>query len=277
MRFVYIAIILSIVSCSTISKGYQRNNTKIQKRAARSGAPLDVKYTPDEYIARFSTIAIREMTVYGIPASITLAQGILESGSGSSDLAKFANNHFGIKCTTDWKGLVYYKNDDRKNDCFRVYDNPDLSFEDHSKFLQRPRYESLFLLDTKDYQSWAYGLKNAGYATLPEYPELLIGLIEKYNLDQFDKTSKPEEQKKEVESIINKELPTDTIIVAPVVENIPIVNPTEATTITYVVAEGDTIYGISRKFGISIESLIELNTLDNSNISIGQVITIKKY
>jgi hypothetical protein len=276
MKLVYIAIFLSLVSCSIVSKGYQRNNAKIQKRADRNGSLLDRKYTPDQYIERFSSIAVREMTVYGIPASITLAQGILESGAGNSDLAKFANNHFGIKCTTDWKGLVYYKDDDRKNDCFRVYDNPDMSFEDHSIFLQRPRYKSLFLLDAKDYQSWAYGLKNAGYATLPEYPELLIGLIEKYNLHRFDITVKVEEEKTDIVDINILSVSSDTVDLIEKMDSIPAIELKEITTISYTVVEGDTLYSISKKFAISIESLIEDNGLEGSNISIGQALTVRK-
>ncbi len=126
------------------------------------------------------------MRKYGIPASIILAQGILESSNGNSDLARYANNHFGIKCTSDWNGKTYYKDDDKPDECFRKYRDADASFRDHSEFLMRPRYAKLFELKTSNYKGWAKGLKKCGYATNPKYPELLINLIERYNLDQYD-------------------------------------------------------------------------------------------
>ncbi|MBK9292679.1 MAG: glucosaminidase domain-containing protein [Bacteroidetes bacterium] len=127
------------------------------------------------------------MREYHIPASITLSQGILESGSGSSVLAREANNHFGIKCHRGWEGKTFYADDDEKNECFRAYDNPEQSFHDHSLFLTtRPRYAPLFELDVMDYKGWAYGLSKAGYATNPRYPELLIRIIERHQLYRFD-------------------------------------------------------------------------------------------
>ena len=140
-----------------------------------------------EYIERFHKTAIREMYLYNIPASITLAQGILESGSGRSPLARSANNHFGIKCTDDYKGKTYHQDDDRKHECFRVYANPDQSFRDHSLFLLRPHYADLFKLRITDYKGWAKGLKKAGYATNPKYPDLLIEVIEQNYLDIYDR------------------------------------------------------------------------------------------
>jgi len=140
-----------------------------------------------KYIVTYSQIAIQEMKVYRIPASITLAQGIFESNAGRSKLAVEANNHFGIKCHKDWNGDTFIQDDETKNECFRKYDNPDESFRDHSWFLtQRDRYKSLFSLDIKDYKGWALGLKVAGYATNPKYPELLIKAIETYELFKFD-------------------------------------------------------------------------------------------
>jgi hypothetical protein len=142
------------------------------------------------YIERYSEIAVQEMMVYGIPASITLAQGIIESDAGRSDLARKANNHFGIKCHKDWTGQTITHDDETKNECFRKYDHPEESFRDHSYFLsQRERYKGLFILDIFDYKGWAKGLKAAGYATLPEYPEKLIRIIEKYSLSDYDKVS----------------------------------------------------------------------------------------
>jgi len=138
------------------------------------------------YIEKFHTIAIRQQKTYGIPASIILAQGLLESGAGRGMLATEANNHFGIKCH-DWTGKKIYKDDDEKNECFRKYKHAHESYEDHSLFLvNRPRYSSLFLLSPTDYVGWAHGLKNAGYATDPAYAQKLISLIERYDLHQYD-------------------------------------------------------------------------------------------
>ncbi len=142
------------------------------------------------YIERYKWIAVEEMEKHGIPASIKLAQGILESGNGTSRLATTANNHFGIKCTGDWGGGKTYHNDDEDNECFRVYEAPEESFRDHSQFLLRRRYEKLFTLNKNDYKSWAKGLNEAGYATNPRYAELLIDLIERYDLHQLDRLSK---------------------------------------------------------------------------------------
>ena len=126
------------------------------------------------------------MENYKIPASITLAQGVLESGNGVSELAKKSNNHFGIKCHKDWTGGRTYHDDDEKGECFRVYDNPSDSYEDHSKFLLRSRYASLFELDIENYKGWAKGLSKCGYATNPKYPELLITIIERHELYKID-------------------------------------------------------------------------------------------
>ncbi len=140
-----------------------------------------------DYIERYKDIAIGEMKSFGIPASITLAQGILESGNGLSELAQKSNNHFGIKCHLEWKGKKTYHDDDKKGECFRVYDSPEESFIDHSKFLaERSRYTFLFEYKPTDYRSWAKGLKKAGYATNKKYPQLLIDLIERYDLHKYD-------------------------------------------------------------------------------------------
>jgi LysM repeat protein len=142
--------------------------------------------TRAEYIAEWKDVAIAQMEKYGIPASITLAQAILESGDGNSELARGANNHFGIKCH-DWQGKKVYHDDDKRNECFRKYRNAQESFKDHSIFLQRSRYSFLFDYKVTDYKSWAKGLKKAGYATNPKYPDLLIRLIEENNLAQYDR------------------------------------------------------------------------------------------
>lgn len=142
----------------------------------------------EAYIKKYRKVAIKEMRRYGIPASITLAQGILESGSGKSRLAKKGKNHFGIKCTSDWHGKTIRENDDKKDECFRKYRKVKHSYRDHSIFIAtKKRYAFLLEYDKQDYKSWAQGLKKAGYATNPNYPTLLINLIEKYNLDKYDK------------------------------------------------------------------------------------------
>jgi hypothetical protein len=141
----------------------------------------------EAYIAKYSSIAIEEMNKFNIPASITLAQGILESGSGESRLATEGNNHFGIKCQDNWNGETIIEDDDEKGECFRKYSKAVDSYRDHSLFLtQRERYSFLFEYRNTEYKKWAEGLKKAGYATNPEYPTLLLNLIEKYDLSRFD-------------------------------------------------------------------------------------------
>lgn len=150
--------------------------------------PSEKKNTPDDYIARYKEDAVKEMYQYGIPASITLAQGMLESGNGNSALSVYANNHFGIKCHKDWTGPSYILDDDEKNECFRKYQDVLDSYSDHSQFLRnRDRYAFLFELPKTDYKAWAKGLKEAGYATHPKYAEQLIDLIELYKLYDLDK------------------------------------------------------------------------------------------
>ena len=142
----------------------------------------------ESYIKQYRDLAVEEMKKYRIPASITLAQGLLESGAGQSTLARKSNNHFGIKCGSDWRGKTVSHDDDERGECFRAYKHPKQSYEDHSKFLaNRPRYASLFKLDITDYKGWARGLKKAGYATNPRYAEQLIGIIELYDLHKYDK------------------------------------------------------------------------------------------
>jgi LysM repeat protein len=142
------------------------------------------------YISQYKHIAIDEMNKFGIPASITLAQGIHESAAGTSKLALNSNNHFGIKCHKDWDGPGYKHDDDAPKECFRVYNDPTESFKDHSQFLLgRSWYKPLFALDKKDYKGWSHGLKKAGYATNPKYADVLIGLIDKYQLHQYDEVN----------------------------------------------------------------------------------------
>jgi flagellum-specific peptidoglycan hydrolase FlgJ len=140
-----------------------------------------------QYIKKYSHLAVIEMYRYKIPASITMAQAIIESGAGTSELAIQANNHFGIKCHADWEGMNYIQNDDEITECFRKYFSVEESYRDHSLFIiSRPRYADLFNLPLSDYKKWAYGLKECGYATQKEYPEKLIKIIEQYQLYKLD-------------------------------------------------------------------------------------------
>lgn len=156
------------------------------------------------YIDKYKNLAIEQMKLHRIPASITLAQALLESGAGTSMLATKANNHFGIKCHSDWKGESVYKDDDEKNDCFRKYKSVKDSYEDHSKFLERSRYERLYTYDPLDYKAWARGLRECGYATLATYDERLVKLIEQYQLYQYDKaTGSSKHHKSDAASFVN--------------------------------------------------------------------------
>lgn len=199
------------------------------------------------YIQSYGTIAKEEMLQYGIPASITLAQGILESGAGRGDLTRRANNHFGIKCHKGWTGDTVYHDDDELQECFRKYSDPKYSFRDHSLFLtQRSRYQDLFKLRKDDYKGWAKGLKKAGYATDPKYPDKLISIIERYNLDAFD------------DAVLgNKANPMAV---------------DETKIATHEVRKGDTLYNIARRFNLTVETLKEYNGLTSNTISIGQVL-----
>ena len=144
------------------------------------------RLTPQEYVAQYKDMAIREMKRMGVPAAITLAQGILESESGNSELVKKSNNHFGIKCKSSWTAATVTHDDDERGECFRAYNDAEESYRDHSNFLRgSARYGFLFDLDPTDYKAWAYGLSKAGYATNPRYPQILITQIETYNLQQY--------------------------------------------------------------------------------------------
>ena len=229
-----------------------------------------IKTPAESYIERYKNIAIAEMNGSGIPASITLAQGILESGSGNSKLAKEANNHFGIKCATEWKGETVLQDDDNKDDCFRVYKSPEESFRDHTEFLKRKRYASLFELDKNDYRGWANGLKTAGYATNPRYAELLISLVERYDLSRFDrienereKTIRENKVMKEIAFNIPTEKKQETVK-SPLVMKI------------YEVRSGDTLTSVSKQFSLSEADLKALNGLENVNLLPGQLLLVSK-
>lgn len=197
-----------------------------------------------EYIDRYKAIAVREMKDYGIPASITLAQGILESGVGESELAVKANNHFGIKCHSDWKGERAYHDDDANNECFRKYDTPEESFVDHSLFLKnRARYSFLFEYDRTDYKMWAKGLKQAGYATDPNYPKRLTDLIEAHDLHQYD-------------------FMTDSVLPTPKAQT----RRDADLSLKYVLAaEGDSYYLLAKRYHIPYVLLCRFNDVDKDS------------
>jgi len=227
------------------------------------------------YIDAYYVIAVQEMLDYKIPASITLAQGILESGSGRSELAKNANNHFGIKCTSDYSGDRYLKDDNMKDDCFRVYLHAEESYRDHSVFLTtRKHYSDLFKLDITDYKGWAKGLKEAGYATNPQYPELLIAVIEQNRLYEYDvdpeKYLKKEEQGFDKLVIPFKREMAEQESVFVEKDRINGVN-------CVLVKPGDTFYGLSRKYEISIENLKKYNDFpDDYVLKAGEYIFLQK-
>lgn len=222
-----------------------------------------------EYIDTYKGIAVAEMERYGIPASIKLAQAILESGSGNSELARASNNHFGIKCASGWQGQRTYHRDDNPNDCFRVYDDPGQSFRDHSEFLLRPRYAKLFELDKNDYKGWARGLKAAGYATNPRYAELLIDLIERYRLDEFDRPETRRE-KDQREAIVKTEIEQ-----APQEREGAAAKPPVAMVI-HEVASGETLFSIGKKYGVSGEELRTMNGLKHESLVVGQLLMVSR-
>jgi flagellum-specific peptidoglycan hydrolase FlgJ len=199
------------------------------------------------YINNYKKIAQEEMLLYGIPASIKIAQGILESGAGRGNLTTRSNNHFGIKCHTGWTGESVSHDDDELQECFRKYNEPKHSFRDHSLFLtSRPRYSDLFKLKKDDYKAWAKGLRKAGYATDPKYPDKLISIIERYELYKLDQ----------------EVLGTEANIAKPDTTKVN----------TYTVRAGDTLYAIGRRFNIPVETLKQYNGLATNDISIGQVL-----
>ena len=219
------------------------------------------------YIEQYKEIAIQEMNQFGIPASIKLAQALLESGNGNSRLAREANNHFGIKCAS-WTGKRVYKDDDAIDDCFRSYSRVEESFRDHSQFLLRKRYAALFELDKNDYIGWAKGLKAAGYATNPRYAELLINLIERYQLYQYDSSETRVEKHKREEKVFTE-----------IVHNAPNeVNTEEAkppvTLAVHEVRAGETVFSISQKYGLKIEVLRKLNNIKGDRLSVGQLLMV---
>jgi LysM repeat protein len=223
------AVSLVSVSCSVTRRGV----------IVRSGTGDPYS----DYIAKYAELAVKHMNKYGIPASITLAQGLLESDAGRSSLASRCNNHFGIKCHNDWRGKTMLVDDDRRNECFRCYNNAEDSFEDHSLFLVNgARYRSLFSLGSRDYKGWARGLKAAGYATNPNYADKLIEIVERYGLDRYDDRSSRRLAKGAVPHRQYE------------------VNGVKCVQL----GEGETLRDIAREFGMSLSLLRRFNDVDRS-------------
>lgn len=277
-KFLVASLILALffVSCGTKRNTTLKNpNGRPNSSASSSSSSSSNKGTSTsglDYIDRYKGIAIEEMNKYGIPASIKLAQALLESGNGNSYLATRANNHFGIKCGGTWNGKSVNRPDDSNNDCFRVYNDPEQSFRDHSQFLLRKRYENLFTLKKDDYKGWAKGLKAAGYATNPRYPELLIDLIERYNLQQYDRAEAPVEVIARVEKV--EEVIEEKEVEEPQVPVEEIKKPVAM--LIYEVKATDTMYSIARKYNVTVETIKQLNGLSSDAVTVGQLLVVSK-
>lgn len=225
------------------------NDTDSKKVTLVSNTNSTIRNSTLDYIEQYKDAAMRDMRNYNIPASIKLAQGILESSSGNSQLTKRSNNHFGIKCHKGWEGDKTYHDDDEKGECFRVYKDPTNSYKDHSLFLTtRSRYSNLFKIEQGDYVKWAKGLSKAGYATDRRYPAKLIAIIEKYDLHKYDT------------EVLGKsfEYPKDNDLK------------------NHIVTKGDTLYSLSRRYGLTVADLKKINSLDSTTISVGQVLIVSK-
>jgi len=276
-KFFLFACVLFLISCKVTKPTYTKKpyskpsterkvvvtpqktrekTTEVIESTSKTTVTTDVV---ENYIQQYKETAKNNMRTHGIPASITLAQGILESGSGQGRLAKQANNHFGIKCHSGWTGQAIRHDDDKSQECFRKYEDASDSFRDHSLFLtSRSRYENLFKLPKDDYKNWAKGLRKAGYATDPKYPDKLINLIQKYNLDQYDN---------EVLENTKNQKPPRFINLTTSIQN--------EETNTHKVVEGDTLYNISKRYGITVGKIKKLNNLSDNTISVGQTLKIK--
>jgi LysM repeat protein len=232
--------------------------------------PDKYRMTQQDYIEKYKNDAINDMQKTGVPASITLAQGLFESESGNSDLAREANNHFGIKCHTEWTGETFHKDDDEKNECFRKYNSVLESYDDHSNFLRtRDRYAFLFDLEITDYKGWAKGLKKAGYATNPEYAHKLIKIVEDYQLNELDKSVKnlpiTASSKKEVPVPVktNNEIPKRPDSSEETVRNFKI----SENNVPYVLAkEGDSYFSIANENKIMLWQVLKYNEVEKTDV-----------
>ncbi len=237
----------------------------------KKDAKANLNKTTLSYVQQYAPLAMEEMRKFKIPASITLAQGILESGSGRSQLSAESNNHFGIKCHSGWKGGRVYHDDDAKGECFRKYKYPATSYQDHSLFLTtRFRYASLFKFKKDDYKSWAKGLKKAGYATDPKYPNKLISYIEKYELYKYDELV--------LKGKVKTESMTQNIEVKEIAEDLKKETKRRKNINRkgiHIVDSEDTLYAISKKYEISIAEIKALNNLQDNTIHEGDELKLR--
>ena len=312
-------LILFLTSCKTRKKviAAKPKNTKTEIKTKpvtkTNNQPKTVFEYQTDYVERYKDIAMREMREYGIPASITLAQGLLESGAGRSQLSQQSNNHFGIKCHKDWQGKSVNYDDDKPQECFRKYKNPEASFIDHSKFLvEKKRYAFLFDLPKDNYIKWAFGLKKAGYATDPKYPKKLIKYIERYSLYQYDNVvlgKKPKKYKSDnsesttvvvpkktthKEVVVKQSKPVETT--PKEVKNTDAVSEVTSNTLDnllkdedtnnkrttanfkhiHIVAKGETLYGIARTNDMTVAEIKQLNNLESNDLALGQKLVLAK-
>ncbi|MEL1239738.1 glucosaminidase domain-containing protein [Flavobacterium flavipallidum] len=267
-------IVLTLISChatkspivttkksagknSTYSSGNKKNTKDRNEVITSTSKTIVTSEVVSNYVAQFKDIAMSNMKNYGIPASIILAQGILESGAGRGDLAVSANNHFGIKCHSDWTGDSVKHDDDSSQECFRKYNKVAESYRDHALFLKgKVRYASLFELDKDDYEAWARGLRKAGYATDPKYPDKLISYIERYNLAQYD-----------AQVLGNKYVSRES-------RNNTVTDRRLKNEEYYEVQKGDTLYSISKKYNVLIDDLKERNKLSDNTLFVGQKLKV---
>ena len=244
----------ALASCATTQQTIQPRKSSVSQATN----------TYEKYILTYYPIAVEQMHRHNIPASITLAQGLLESGAGGSTLTRNSNNHFGIKASSGWRGKTTSHMDNGKMCKFRVYDSARESYEDHSQFLKKERYAALFKLSPTDYKGWARGLKKAGYAEDPAYPQKLINLIERYNLQEYDHYSK-----KDVSPLLAGSATNDYAGTRPIYRS---------SGLLYIIANtGDTFKSLSNEFGISRRKLIKYNDLYKEyNLKAGDIIYLEK-
>lgn len=266
IKFKYTLLLIIVLSfgCGpkkgivTKKEDYKKEREIVDARAETKPTETDTKVdeikttkspnSVDSYISQYGDIAMHQMRKSKIPASIILAQGILESASGRGRLAVEANNHFGIKCH-GWKGAKIYHDDDRSQECFRKYRKAESSYEDHSEFLTgRSRYASLFKLKPSDYKAWAKGLRAAGYATDRKYPQKLISLIERYKLYTYDEDVLEGKQPKKV--------------------------ATNRGVKSHIIIRGDTLYSLSKRYNTTVEAIKNLNNMRTNDLALGQELMI---
>lgn len=266
MKLIRITIFLQLLMFAGITSSQAQNQTR------------------EQYIKKYKDLVLEHQDIYGIPASIKMAQGLLESDNGNSRLATIANNHFGIKCKKDWTGETLSHDDDAPGECFRKYNSAEESYKDHSEFLDKsPRYQALFKLDPYDYKGWAYELKAAGYATNPKYPELLIKIIEDnklYLLDQgkelpAKETATPEHEIRGEEIAEADKIDIDNYVVS--VHNFKGYALYSNNGSQFVIAaEGDTFESIAKTFNISAKRLLKYNDLQPGTVlHKGEIVYIK--